>query len=344
MVSALSLTTLATAAGLCIWQWGIREDLVVGCAAPRRAGARRRADRDLRGRGRDPDVAGASRPPPRRTSSPGTASSRRCSWLGARHDAARAGAEPDRVLRRARAALGARSTCCAARRSVAHSSLESGLKYLIVGSLGSATLLYGLSFIYGGAGSTDFNQIDRARSAPGHASDSAGPDGGRADRRPASPSRSRSRPSTSGRPTSTRAPPPRSRRSWRWRRRRRRSSSSSACFDVALGPSVDDWQPALAVLAAHLDRGREHRRDRPGLAEAAAGLLRRRAGRLHAGRRGRRLGARDQRAGLLPGGLHADEPGGVRGHRDPRARDALGRRHQGVPGPRPRPARARVAA
>jgi NADH-quinone oxidoreductase subunit N len=35
-------------------------------------------------------------------------------------------------------------------------SLESGLKYLIVGSLGSATLLYGLSFIYGGSGSTDF--------------------------------------------------------------------------------------------------------------------------------------------------------------------------------------------
>jgi NADH-quinone oxidoreductase subunit N len=38
-------------------------------------------------------------------------------------------------------------------------SLEAGLKYLIVGSLGSATLLYGLAFIYGGSGSTDFNQI-----------------------------------------------------------------------------------------------------------------------------------------------------------------------------------------
>ena len=30
VVSALSLTTLATAAGLCIWQWGTREDLVSG--------------------------------------------------------------------------------------------------------------------------------------------------------------------------------------------------------------------------------------------------------------------------------------------------------------------------
>jgi NADH-quinone oxidoreductase subunit N len=38
-------------------------------------------------------------------------------------------------------------------------SLESGLKYLIIGSLGSATLLYGLAFVYGGSGSTDFTQI-----------------------------------------------------------------------------------------------------------------------------------------------------------------------------------------
>jgi NADH-quinone oxidoreductase subunit N len=38
-------------------------------------------------------------------------------------------------------------------------SLESGLKYLIVGSLGSATLLYGLAFVYGGSGATDFNEI-----------------------------------------------------------------------------------------------------------------------------------------------------------------------------------------
>jgi NADH-quinone oxidoreductase subunit N len=38
-------------------------------------------------------------------------------------------------------------------------SLESGLKYLIVGSLGSATLLYGMAFIYGGSGSTDFAGI-----------------------------------------------------------------------------------------------------------------------------------------------------------------------------------------
>jgi len=38
-------------------------------------------------------------------------------------------------------------------------SLESGLKYLIIGSVGSATLLYGLAFVYGGSGATGFTAI-----------------------------------------------------------------------------------------------------------------------------------------------------------------------------------------
>ena len=41
-------------------------------------------------------------------------------------------------------------------------SLESGLKYLIIGSVGSATLLYGLAFLYGATGSTDFAGIASA--------------------------------------------------------------------------------------------------------------------------------------------------------------------------------------
>lgn len=47
------------------------------------------------------------------------------------------------------------------------SSLESGLKYLVVGSLGSATLLYGLAFLYGATGSTDFAQIASALGGDG---------------------------------------------------------------------------------------------------------------------------------------------------------------------------------
>ncbi|MDQ3934960.1 MAG: NADH-quinone oxidoreductase subunit N [Actinomycetota bacterium] len=41
-------------------------------------------------------------------------------------------------------------------------SLEAGLKYLIVGSVGSATLLYGLALIYGATGSTDLGVIGGA--------------------------------------------------------------------------------------------------------------------------------------------------------------------------------------
>src|SRR5262249_23467547 len=50
-------------------------------------------------------------------------------------------------------------------------SLESGLKYLIVGSVGSATLLYGLPMIYGAPGATDFGAISHALSAGGRAGD-----------------------------------------------------------------------------------------------------------------------------------------------------------------------------
>jgi NADH-quinone oxidoreductase subunit N len=41
-------------------------------------------------------------------------------------------------------------------------SLESGLKYLVIGSVGSATLLYGLALLYGAAGSMQFDGISAA--------------------------------------------------------------------------------------------------------------------------------------------------------------------------------------
>jgi NADH-quinone oxidoreductase subunit N len=50
-------------------------------------------------------------------------------------------------------------------------SLESGLKYLIVGSVGSATLLYGLALIYGATGSTDFTTIANALTSGSLATD-----------------------------------------------------------------------------------------------------------------------------------------------------------------------------
>jgi NADH-quinone oxidoreductase subunit N len=50
-------------------------------------------------------------------------------------------------------------------------SLESGLKYLVIGSVGSATLAYGLALIYGATGSTDFSGISAAVSQTGLMSD-----------------------------------------------------------------------------------------------------------------------------------------------------------------------------
>jgi NADH-quinone oxidoreductase subunit N len=49
-------------------------------------------------------------------------------------------------------------------------SLESGLKYLIVGSVGSATLLYGIALLYGATGATGFGAIASAISTHGLAS------------------------------------------------------------------------------------------------------------------------------------------------------------------------------
>ncbi len=46
-------------------------------------------------------------------------------------------------------------------------SLESGLKYLIIGSVGSATLVYGLAFVYGAAGATGYNAIAASLDASG---------------------------------------------------------------------------------------------------------------------------------------------------------------------------------
>jgi NADH-quinone oxidoreductase subunit N len=50
-------------------------------------------------------------------------------------------------------------------------SLESGLKYLIIGSVGSATLLYGFAMLYGATGATDFTAIATGLSKGGLASD-----------------------------------------------------------------------------------------------------------------------------------------------------------------------------
>jgi NADH-quinone oxidoreductase subunit N len=247
VASALSLTTLAAAAGLCIWQWGAREDLV--------AGALRLDELGLAG-GLIAIFAAAFVIP--------------LSW---REPAAeRPGEEPRHgefqalllssvlgmvLLAQAQNLISffvslellsvPLYVLCgsAVRRS---ESLESGLKYLIVGSLGSATLLYGLAFIYGGSGSTDFAAI-RDAVGSGLTDDPLVLMGvalaatGLAFKISIAPFHQWTPDVYQGAPTPVTA------------FMAVATKAAAFCvfvrfFEVALGPAVENWQPALAVLAA----------------------------------------------------------------------------------------------
>jgi len=108
-------------------------------------------------------------------------------------------------------------------------SLEAGLKYLVIGSVGSATLLYGLALIYGATGAMQFDAIASALSTDAvDVSDPLLLTGiallvtGLAFKASVAPFHQWT-------PTSTRARRRRSRRSWRWPPRRRRSPSRCGC-------------------------------------------------------------------------------------------------------------------
>jgi NADH-quinone oxidoreductase subunit N len=128
-------------------------------------------------------------------------------------------------------------------------SLESGLKYLIVGSLGSATLLYGMAFLYGGSGSTNFDGIARGVANNGIVSDPLVLIGialvavGLAFKTSIAPFHQWTPDVYQGAPTpitgfmavATKAAA---------------FAVFIRFFDVALLPQASEWQPALAVLAA----------------------------------------------------------------------------------------------
>ncbi|HKO39473.1 MAG TPA: NADH-quinone oxidoreductase subunit N [Solirubrobacterales bacterium] len=128
-------------------------------------------------------------------------------------------------------------------------SLESGLKYLIVGSLGSATLLYGMAFLYGGTGSTDFGGIAEGIARNGLDGDPLILIGiamalvGLAFKTSIAPFHQWTPDVYQGAPTpitgfmavATKAAA---------------FAVFLRFFDVALGSQLDEWQPALAALAA----------------------------------------------------------------------------------------------
>jgi NADH-quinone oxidoreductase subunit N len=128
-------------------------------------------------------------------------------------------------------------------------SLESGLKYLIVGSLGSATLLYGMALLYGGSGSTDFAGIAAGISKQGVLGDPLVLIGialcavGLAFKTSIAPFHQWTPDVYEGAPTPITA----------FMAVATKAAAFAVFirfFDVALAPQVDEWQPALAVLAA----------------------------------------------------------------------------------------------
>ncbi len=128
-------------------------------------------------------------------------------------------------------------------------SLESGLKYLIVGSLGSATLLYGMAFIYGGSGSTDFAGIAKGIADGGLVHDPLVLVGiamagvGLAFKTSLAPFHQWTPDVYQGAPTPITS----------FMAVATKAAAFAVFvrfFDVALAGQAGDWQPALAVLAA----------------------------------------------------------------------------------------------
>ena len=128
-------------------------------------------------------------------------------------------------------------------------SLESGLKYLIVGSLGSATLLYGMAFLYGGTGSTGFEGIAVGIAHDGVLGDPLILIGiamcavGLAFKTSIAPFHQWTPDVYEGAPTPITS----------FMAVATKAAAFAVFirfFDVALGPQLEEWQPALAVLAA----------------------------------------------------------------------------------------------
>ena len=246
VASGLSFATLGSAAGLCIWQWGENEDLV--------AGALRLDDLGLavsliciaaaafviplawREEAFDPEAGPGGQAEFQAlviSSVLGMVLLAQAQNLVLLFVAIELLSVPLYVL------------CGAARRR--SESLESGLKYLIVGSLGSATLLYGLAFIYGGSGSTDFTAI-----AEGIGSELADDPliligialsaTGLAFKLSLAPFHQWTPDVYQGAPTPVTA----------FMAVATKAAAFAVLvrfFEVALGPSAPDWRPALAALA-----------------------------------------------------------------------------------------------
>ena len=245
-VSAVSLVTLAAAAGLCVWQWGERADLVEGTLRLDELGLAA----SLIAIGSAFFVIPLSwrEPSAERSGGPSGHGELQALLLASVLGMVLLAQANDLIV--FFVALELLSVplyvlCGSALRR--RGSLESGLKYLIVGSLGSAALLYGLALVYGGSGATGFVAIRDAVGA-GLADDPLILMGialtatGLAFKLSIAPFHQWTPDVYEGAPTPVTA----------FMAVATKAAAFAVFvrfFDVALGPAVDDWQPALAALA-----------------------------------------------------------------------------------------------
>ena len=172
-------------------------------------------------------------------------------------------------------------------------SLEAGLKYLIVGSVGSATLLFGLAFIYGATGSTDFSGI--AQAIDGSVSDDSLLLGGIALAMVGLAFKASVAPFHQWTPDVYQGAPTPVTAFMAVATKAAALGVTIRLFDVALIGASDVWAAGAGVPRGGDDHRRQRRRARADVAEADARVLVRRAGGLPAG--GRRGGDPAGRAG-----------------------------------------------
>jgi NADH-quinone oxidoreductase subunit N len=136
--------------------------------------------------------------------------------------------------------------CASARRR--EESLESGLKYLIIGSIGSATVLYGFALLYGASGSMDFSGIAHAVGSGGQGNDTLVLIGtamvatGLAFKTSLAPFHQWTPDVYQGAPTPITA-------FMAVATKAAAFVALARLFEVALGPIAHDWKPALAAIA-----------------------------------------------------------------------------------------------
>jgi NADH-quinone oxidoreductase subunit N len=167
VMAYLTLATLAATAGLAIWQWGVREDLV--------AGALRLDQLALAGAliaifAAAVAVVFSIREPAAEEAGHGAFYALLLGSVLGMTLLAQAQNLISFFVALELLSIPLYVLCASARRQ--EPSLESGLKYLIIGSLGSATVLYGFALLYGASGSTDYSGIAQGLGPGGQADDS----------------------------------------------------------------------------------------------------------------------------------------------------------------------------